>query len=455
MNEGLTVAGAGLAVTAYRLIAGYAGTYGAMVAVCGAVLGLNALGGGAGYLRTLAVSLTSSMKNGVRTESGVRSKSLLTGVTFGFVLAAALCSFEFSPLIPALVAAAGLILSFVIPEKGGGSMKNLIKRIAALFSAGCVLAANGLYFTVSAEDQPMIDNGYWEFKKKEKAVPDTYTSVMEHAEDRTLTVVEYSFGKVSGKSNVSADVGDGYGHDYLLAGDSTSATLTYEEPKDKYYPGDTFTSEVEIVSSGWEKRSEYLGSLWTTMICSMTVRTGSLEESEDGGDVFESETILSCVVKGTESTDLKTDSDGKSGESGTLECVIPEHYYDTMRISVSTGYQSVVSGTPAQDSFFYYYKWVPVMVPVEADTESAADDSTSESTADSADDSVWIIQDESENALESAGEDSGTEIDETIIKGKDHKPKSDGQKRSEDTAAKTAGVVGGSGPIRTPSTELC
>lgn len=181
------------------------------------------------------------------------------------------------------------------------------------------------------------------------------------------------------------------------------------------------------------------------MICSMTVRTGSLEESEDGGDVFESETILSCVVKGTESTDLKTDSDGKSGESGTLECVIPEHYYDTMRISVSTGYQSVVSGTPTQDSFFYYYKWVPVMVPVEADTESAADDSTSESTADSADDSVWIIQDESENALESAGEDSGTEIDETIIKGKDHKPKSDGQKRSEDTAAKTAGVVGGSG----------
>lgn len=116
-------------------------------------------------------------------------------------------------------------------------MKRLINRIAALIAAGCVLAANGLYFTVSAEDQPMIDNGYWEFTKKEKAVPDTYTSVMEHAEDRTLTVVEYSFGKVSGKSNVSADVGDGYGHDYLLAGDSTSATLTYEEPKDKYIRG--------------------------------------------------------------------------------------------------------------------------------------------------------------------------------------------------------------------------
>lgn len=101
MNIGLAIMGAGLAVTAYRLFAGCAGTYGAMVAVCGAGLSMNALGGGAGYLRTLAVSLTSRMKNGVRAESGVKSKSLLTGVTFGFVLAAALCKFDYTVWIPA------------------------------------------------------------------------------------------------------------------------------------------------------------------------------------------------------------------------------------------------------------------------------------------------------------------------------------------------------------------
>ena len=119
MNIGLMVMGIGLAVTAYRLFAGYAGTYGAMVAVCGAGLSMNALGGGAGYLRTLAVSLTSRKKNGVRAERGVKSKSLLTGLTSGFMLAAALSKFDYIIWIPVGVAIIGLILSFVIPEKGG------------------------------------------------------------------------------------------------------------------------------------------------------------------------------------------------------------------------------------------------------------------------------------------------------------------------------------------------
>lgn len=41
-------------------------------------------------------------------------------------------------------------------------MKKLIKRFAALFAAGCVLASNGLMLTVSADDEP---TGHWEYVK--------------------------------------------------------------------------------------------------------------------------------------------------------------------------------------------------------------------------------------------------------------------------------------------------
>ena len=56
--------------------------------IAGAVLSLEALGGGSGKLYTLAQSLTSKASNGVRTALQGKCDSLLTGLTLGFAIAA-------------------------------------------------------------------------------------------------------------------------------------------------------------------------------------------------------------------------------------------------------------------------------------------------------------------------------------------------------------------------------
>lgn len=121
LDIGLLIFGAGFSVTVYQLCAGYAGTYGVMVAVSGAGIGLNALGGTGGYLQTLAVSFTSRKLGGIRIANGVKSKSLLTGVTLGSVLAASLSALSYPFWIPLIVAAVGLILALAIPSKQGGA----------------------------------------------------------------------------------------------------------------------------------------------------------------------------------------------------------------------------------------------------------------------------------------------------------------------------------------------
>ena len=115
----VTVLGAGLAMTLYQLFAGYAGAYGIMTAVSGLLLSLMALGGGEGWLRTLAVSLTAKKRNGERTMNGGKVKSLLLGLAGGFVLAAFLSPLRCPFWIPLIVAVVGLVLSFVLKEKGG------------------------------------------------------------------------------------------------------------------------------------------------------------------------------------------------------------------------------------------------------------------------------------------------------------------------------------------------
>lgn len=118
-NFGLLLSGAGLSVTAYQLFAGYAGEYGAMVAVCGAAVSLNALGGGKGYLYNLVLSLTSRRTGGVRRSSNVRFKSALTGMTLGFTIAAVLSHFHYPVWIALSVAALGIIFTLIIPDRGG------------------------------------------------------------------------------------------------------------------------------------------------------------------------------------------------------------------------------------------------------------------------------------------------------------------------------------------------
>ena len=118
-NIGLLLSGAGLSAAAYQLFAGYAGEYGAMVAVCGAAVSLNALGGGKGYLYNLVLSLTSRRTGGVRRSSNVRFKSALTGMTLGFTIAAVLSHFHYPAWIALSVAVVGNILALVIPDKGG------------------------------------------------------------------------------------------------------------------------------------------------------------------------------------------------------------------------------------------------------------------------------------------------------------------------------------------------
>lgn len=60
-----------------------------MAGIAGAVLSLEALGGGTGKLYELAQSLTSRAENGVRSAVRGRCDGLLTGMTLGFALGTA------------------------------------------------------------------------------------------------------------------------------------------------------------------------------------------------------------------------------------------------------------------------------------------------------------------------------------------------------------------------------
>ena len=72
----------------------FAGTFapedGIMAGIAGALLSLEALGGGQGKLYALAESLTSKAEGGVRTARRGKIDGLLTGLTLGFAAAAAL-----------------------------------------------------------------------------------------------------------------------------------------------------------------------------------------------------------------------------------------------------------------------------------------------------------------------------------------------------------------------------
>ena len=114
---GFAVAGLGAAVLCYQLFAGYAGTYGIMVAVSGAVLSLQALGGSSGFFGRLAKSVVSKKLNGVRTADETRVKSLLTGTAAGFAVSACLSALSVPWWAGLIIMAAGIALDVVLGRK--------------------------------------------------------------------------------------------------------------------------------------------------------------------------------------------------------------------------------------------------------------------------------------------------------------------------------------------------
>lgn len=115
---GFAIIGLGAAVLCYQLFAGYAGTYGIMVAVSGAVLSLQALGGSSGFFGRLAKSVVSKKLNGVRTADETRVKSLLTGTAAGFAVSACLSALSVPWWIGLIIMAAGIALDVVLGRNG-------------------------------------------------------------------------------------------------------------------------------------------------------------------------------------------------------------------------------------------------------------------------------------------------------------------------------------------------
>ena len=117
LHIGAVLTGFGFAILCYQLFAGYAGIYGTAVAVSGAVVSLQALGGRAGFLRNLVTSLTARRSGKLRIPQDIRVKSLLTGCTVGFALSAGLAAFYIPWWFGLIFMAAGIVLLLLIKDK--------------------------------------------------------------------------------------------------------------------------------------------------------------------------------------------------------------------------------------------------------------------------------------------------------------------------------------------------
>lgn len=114
LHIGSCIMGFGIAVTLYQLFAGFTGTYGIAVALSGAALSLQALGGNSGFFNTFAESLASRRLGQMRTANDTRCKSILTGLTAGFTLSAALSAFYIPWWIGAIVILIGFIVGLIV-----------------------------------------------------------------------------------------------------------------------------------------------------------------------------------------------------------------------------------------------------------------------------------------------------------------------------------------------------
>ena len=124
---------------------------------------------------------------------------------------------------------------------------------------------------------------------------------------------------------------------------------------------------------------------------------------------------------------------------------MPEGEKDDERVYIVIHWEGADIGTGLYQ--YYEYKWVDdtvsaAAVTSEADSSSAESSSADENSSSEDESSLWIVQDVSKNALESAGEDEGTEIIPGIITGKKD---DDDDDRSSSAAEKALAAAGGAG----------
>ena len=89
-NLGPLLCGIGAALTLYQIFAGRAEPGDTMAALAGAVLSSEAPGGADGFLFQTARSLTAQRLGSMRLADGGKVGAMLAGVSFGFLLGAAL-----------------------------------------------------------------------------------------------------------------------------------------------------------------------------------------------------------------------------------------------------------------------------------------------------------------------------------------------------------------------------
>lgn len=119
-NLGVLLLGAGGALALYQFFAGNAFWTDTMSALSGALLSVQALGRGNGFLYTLAQSLTAKSSGKTRIAQSEKSVSLLTGVTYGFTLGALVSVTPFG-ILPVILGAAcitaGIVLTVVFGNR--------------------------------------------------------------------------------------------------------------------------------------------------------------------------------------------------------------------------------------------------------------------------------------------------------------------------------------------------
>lgn len=309
-------------------------------------------------------------------------------------------------------------------------MKKLIKRIAALFAAGCIFMMNGLMLTVSAEEQRMIDKGYWEYETStfegEDWVEKYLGMVTPYPYTTTWTLQE---GTWSGRFYVSKDTYNAEG-DYIVYknGDTATATGSYSvaDLHRDIQVGDTVEIKCKLNSEAKTNRGNHLMDLYVSLTIRCQMEYG--KATGDEKDYHSGSEIKVTTENGGES--ISTSMPDKTFvESSFFSEPIKAADRDSEGKLTSDKLRIIITYNKA--TAIYQYKWHENLVPVSGQAET---------TSSEADDSLWIIQNESKNALDSAGEDSGTEINPAIITGK--KKYDD---RPSTAAEKALAAAGGAG----------
>ena len=119
-NLGSLLLGAGGALIVYQFFAGSTTLIDTMPAISGALLSVQALGSGNGFIYRMAQSLTARVSGNTRLAQSEKVSGLLSGITYGFTLGALVSSIPFGWLPVILGGAcviAGIVLTIVFGNK--------------------------------------------------------------------------------------------------------------------------------------------------------------------------------------------------------------------------------------------------------------------------------------------------------------------------------------------------